>query len=120
MPDTTGSECSGNGRGSHVGQKHFEKAEKESPESLCYTSMPKSVSGDRGVDRTTTAAAWLVLVCRITRTKRFDERRNERPEEICDATKQFNRKIGEKQGEMGRPHGKDGCRHTSKESGRER
>ena len=25
---------------SHVGQKHFEKAEKESPESLCYTSMP--------------------------------------------------------------------------------
>ena len=26
--------------GSHVGQKHFEKAEKESPESLCYTSMP--------------------------------------------------------------------------------
>ena len=40
MPDTTGSECSGKGRGSHVGQKHFEKAEKESPESLCYTSMP--------------------------------------------------------------------------------
>ena len=36
------------------------------------------------------------------------------------ATKQFNRKIGEKQGEMGGPHGKDGCRHTSKESGRER
>ena len=30
----------GKGRGSHVGQKHFEKAEKESPESLCYTSMP--------------------------------------------------------------------------------
>ena len=40
--------------------------------------------------------------------------------EICDATKQFNRKIGEKQGEMGRPHGKDGCRHTSEENGRER
>ena len=39
MPDTTGSECLGKGRGSHVGQKHFEKAEKESPESLCYTSM---------------------------------------------------------------------------------
>ena len=39
MPDTTGSECSGKGRGSHVGQKHFEKAEKESPDSLCYTSM---------------------------------------------------------------------------------
>ena len=29
MPDTTGSECLGKGRGSHVGQKHFEKAEKE-------------------------------------------------------------------------------------------
>ena len=28
MSDTTGSECSGKGRGSHVGQKHFEKAEK--------------------------------------------------------------------------------------------
>ena len=40
--------------------------------------------------------------------------------EICNATKQFNRKIGEKQGEMGRPHGKDGCRHTSEENGSER
>ena len=30
MPDTTGSECSGKGRGIHVGQKHFEKFEKES------------------------------------------------------------------------------------------
>ena len=29
MPDTTGSECSGKGRGSHVGQKHFEKAERK-------------------------------------------------------------------------------------------
>ena len=26
-----GAKCSGKGRGSHVGQKHFEKAEKESP-----------------------------------------------------------------------------------------
>ena len=25
MPDTTGSECLGKGRGSHVGQKHFDK-----------------------------------------------------------------------------------------------
>ena len=25
MSDTTGCECSGKGRGSHVGQKHFEK-----------------------------------------------------------------------------------------------
>ena len=29
---------------------------------------------------------------------------------------QYNRKIGEKQDEMGRPLGKDGCRQTSKES----
>ena len=58
--------------------------------------------------------------CRITRTKRVDERKMNDPDEICDATKQFNRKIGEKQGEMGRPHGKDGCRHTSEENGRER
>ena len=29
---------------------------------------------------------------------------------------QPNRKIGEKQDEMGRPLGKDGCRQTSKES----
>ena len=29
MPDTTGSECLGKGRGSHVGQKHFEKAERK-------------------------------------------------------------------------------------------
>ena len=29
MPDTTGSECSGKGRGSHVGQKHFEKSERK-------------------------------------------------------------------------------------------
>ena len=75
MPDTTGSACLGKGRGSHVGQKHFEKAEKESPESLCYTSMPKSVSGDSGVDRTTTAAENWFWFCRITRTKRDDERR---------------------------------------------
>ena len=40
LSDTTGSECLGKGRGSHFGQKHFEKAEKESPENLCYTSMP--------------------------------------------------------------------------------
>ena len=32
--------ASGTVEGSHFGQKHFEKAEKESPESLCYTSMP--------------------------------------------------------------------------------
>ena len=31
-----------------------------------------------------------------------------------------NMKIGEKQGDMGRPHSKDGYRQTSIESGRER
>ena len=35
-------------------------------------------------------------------------------------TENYNNKIGEKQREMGRPHGKDGCRHTSEESVRER
>ena len=29
MPDTTGSECSGKGRGSHVGQKHFKKLKRK-------------------------------------------------------------------------------------------
>ena len=69
MSDTTGCECSGKGRGSHVGQKHFEKAEKETPESLRYTSMPVSVSGDSDVDRTT-AAARLVLVSSNNQKKR--------------------------------------------------
>ena len=44
------------GRGSHVGQKNFDKAERESPENVCYTSMPVW-SGDSGVDRTTTTEA---------------------------------------------------------------
>ena len=29
MPDTTGSECLGKGRGSHVGQKHFKKLKRK-------------------------------------------------------------------------------------------
>ena len=40
MPDTTGSECLGKGRGSHVGQKLLKKLKRKGPESLCYTSMP--------------------------------------------------------------------------------
>ena len=40
MPDTTGSECLGKGRGSHVGQKHLKKLKRKVSESLCYTSMP--------------------------------------------------------------------------------
>ena len=54
--DTSGSECLEKGRGSYVGQKNFKKAEMESPENMCYTSMPVW-SGDSGVDRTTTEAA---------------------------------------------------------------
>ena len=54
--DTSGSECLEKGRGSHVGQKNFKKAERESPENMCYTSMPVW-SGDSGVDRTTTTEA---------------------------------------------------------------
>ena len=70
-------------------------------------------------EQPTAAESWFWF-CRITRTKRVDERKMNDPDEICDATKQFNWKIGEKQGEMGRPHGKDACRHTSEENGRER
>ena len=54
--DTSGSDCLEKGRGSHVGQKNFKKAGRESPENVCYTSM--SVwSGDSGIDRTTTTEA---------------------------------------------------------------
>ena len=67
------------------------------------------------------SSTWkLVLVLSNNTNKEGWRKKDERPDEICDATKQFNRKIGEKQDEMGRPHDKDGCRHTSKESGRER
>ena len=52
--DTSGSECLEKGRGSHVGQKHFKKAERESPENVCYTSMPVRSSG---IDRTTATEA---------------------------------------------------------------
>ena len=52
---TSGSECLEKRRGSHVGQKRFEKAERESPECACYTDMPVW-SGDSGIDRTTTTA----------------------------------------------------------------
>ena len=37
---TSGSECLEKHRGSHVGLKHFEKAEREIPEYACYTGMP--------------------------------------------------------------------------------
>ena len=48
--------CLEKGRGSHVGQNNFEKAERESPENVYYTSIPVWY-GDSGVDRTTTTEA---------------------------------------------------------------
>ena len=39
-------------------RKNSKKAERESPESVCYTGMPVW-SGDSGVDRTATEAACL-------------------------------------------------------------
>ena len=58
-------------------EKKFKKAERESPENMCYTSMPVW-SGDSGVDRTTTTKLQVCennWVRRITRTKRVDRRR---------------------------------------------
>ena len=50
------------------------------------------------------------------KNKEGGQKKDERPEERgCDEM-QPNRKIGEKQDEMGRPLGKDGYRQTSKES----
>ena len=115
-----GANARGKVEGVHVGQKHFEKAEKESPESLCYTSMPSSLSGDSGVDRKTTAAAWLVLVCRITRTKRFDERRmNDLRKYVMQQNSSTGRLVRSKVKWVGHMI-RMGCRHTSKKSGRER
>ena len=56
-------------------------------------------------------------VRRITRTiKEGGQKKDERPEERGWDAMQPNRKIGEKQDEMGWPLGKNGCRQTSKES----
>ena len=41
-------------------RKKIKKAERESPENVCYTSMPVW-SGDSGIDRTTTTEAASVL-----------------------------------------------------------
>ena len=54
--DISGSECLEKRRGNCVGQTNFVKAERESPESVCYTGMPLW-SGDSGVDITTTTEA---------------------------------------------------------------
>ena len=52
-------------------------------------------------------------VCRITRTKMVDKRRMN---DLGKDAMQPNRKIGEKQDEMGRSLGKDGYRQTRKKS----
>ena len=67
--------------------------------------MRVSVSGDSGIDRTTTAAVSLVMGSSNNKNKKGRRKKDERPEERWDATGQLNRKIGEKQGDMGRPHG---------------
>ena len=50
------------------------------------------------------------------KNKESGQKKDERPEERSWDAMQPNRKIGEKQDEMGRPLGKDGCRQTSKET----
>ena len=50
------------------------------------------------------------------KNKEGGQKRDERPKERRWYAMQPNRKIGEKQDEMGRPLGKNGCKQTSKES----
>ena len=50
------------------------------------------------------------------KNKEGGQKKDERPEERGWDAMQPNRKIGEKQDEMGRPLGKNGCNQTSKES----
>ena len=58
--------------------------------------------------------------CRKTRTKRVDERRmNDLRKYVMQQNSSTGRLVRSK-AKWGRPHGKDGCRHTSEESGRER
>ena len=47
---------------------------------------------------------------------KLGQKKDKRPKERDWDAMQPNRKIGEKQDEMGRPHGKNGCKQTSKES----
>ena len=54
-------------------------------------------------------------VRQITRTK-GGQKKDERPEERGWDAMQPNRKIGEKQDEVGRPLGKNGCKQSNKES----
>ena len=76
-------------------------------------------SGDSGVDRTTTTEAarlWEQLGSSNNKNKEGGQKKAERPEERGWDAMQPNRKIGEKQDEMGRPLGKNGCKQTSKAS----
>ena len=50
------------------------------------------------------------------KNKEGGQKKDERPKERGWDAMQPNRKIGEKQDEMGRPLGKNGCKQTSKDS----
>ena len=101
------------GRGSHVGQKNFEKAERESPENVCYTSL----YGRETVALTEQQQQLQVCennwVRRITRTKRVDRRRmNDLRKEVgmqCSLTGKLVRR-------RMRWAGKNYCKQTSQES----
>ena len=109
------------GRGSHVGQKKFKKLKLKV---LRTCVAPTYLYGLETVALTEQQQQKLQecennWVRRITRTiKEGGQKKDERPEERgLDANNmQPNRKIGEKQDEMGWPLGKNGCRQTSKES----
>ena len=50
------------------------------------------------------------------KNKEGGQKKDERPEERGWDAMQPNRKFGDKQDEMGRPLGKNGCKQTNKES----
>ena len=110
--DTSGSECLEKGRGSYVGpleQKFFKKL-KGKVLRACLT--PACLYGLATVALTEQQQQ---LGSSNNKNKEGGQKKDERPERGWDAM-QPNRKIGEKQDEMGRPLGKDGCRQTNKKS----
>ena len=110
--DTSGTECLEKGRGSHVGQKKFKKLKLK----VLRTCVAVALTEQQQQKLQECENNW---VRRITRTiKEGGQKKDERPEERgWDAKNmQPNRKIGEKQDEIGWPLGKNGCRQTSKES----
>ena len=74
MSDTTGSECLGESRGSHVGQKNFKKAERKvlracvTPACLCGLATVALTEKQQQLQMCENN--W---VCRITRTKWVDK-----------------------------------------------